>query len=261
MDNPSLIVVAIIALLTLAVLALRFGRIVLIGARAGRKGARIKVSELIGMELRKVDIRAVAESYAEARAAGLDVAVRDLETIELAGSSSGLVVSKMIEAKRSGQPLSFDDAAGEALQQCNPAFTAAIPGEVPEESGRVGLGHMLNLWIQAYLSGVRFSPTAFVRMRRRRVNIRTVVLSAIRAKKAGLDLSIETMEDHDRAGGRVATVVSALIAAKRAEIDLDWRRAAAYDLSGGDILEAVVQRVNQHTDAGRDFRPAGEVTA
>ncbi|MCC5786531.1 MAG: flotillin-like FloA family protein [Phycisphaerales bacterium] len=261
MDNPTLIVAVIVFAMVLAVLWIQAGATVLVWTRARRNDAPIKMSELIGMRLRKVDIRAVAESYAQARAAGLDVTTPQLETIELTGCSSGLVISAMVEAKRAGRPLSFEDAASDALIVQSPKFAAPPAGDSADRRRSQIPGESLNLWIQARLSGVRISPLAFARMRRHRVNTRTVVLSAVRAHKAGLGLSMEAMEEHDRAGGDVAKVVSALITAKRAEINLDWRRAAAYDLSGRDIVEAVLERVNRMEESEPGLHPAGETTA
>ncbi|TVS08143.1 MAG: hypothetical protein EA423_02180 [Phycisphaerales bacterium] len=261
MDNPTLIVAAVIFAMVLGVLWIHAGSTFLVWMRARRNDAPIKMSELIGMRLRKVDIRTVAESYAQARAAGLDVTARNLEDIELLRCSSGLVVSAMIEAKRAGRPLSFEDAASDALSVQRPEFAAPPAGDTADRRRPQVPGESLNLWIQAGLSGVRISPMAFVRMRRNRVNTRTVVLSAVRAHKAGLGLPIEALEEHDRVGGDAAKVVSALITAKRAEIDLDWRRAAAYDLTGRDIVEAVLERVNRMGQSEAGFRPAEETTA
>ncbi len=261
MDNPTLIVAVAIFGVAFAVLWIRAGSTLLVWTRARRNDAPIKMSELIGMRLRKVDIRAVAESYAQARAAGLDVTTPQLETIELTGCRSGLVVSAMDEAKRAGRPLSFDDAASNALIVHSRKLAAPPAGNSADRRRSQIPGESLNLWIQARLSGVRISPPAFVRMGRNRVNTRTVVLSAVRAHEAGLGLPLETLEEHDRAGGDVANLVSALITAKRAGIDLDWRRAAAYDLSGRDILEAVLVRVNRMEESEPGFRPAEETTA
>jgi uncharacterized protein YqfA (UPF0365 family) len=100
------------------------------------------------------------------------------------------------------------------------------------------------LWIQALLSNARVSFFDLIGMRFRQVDPRVVVLSRIRAVKAGLDISTSQMETHYLAGGRVPNVVTALIAADRAKIDLPWNTACAIDLAGRDILEAVQTSVN-----------------
>jgi uncharacterized protein YqfA (UPF0365 family) len=106
------------------------------------------------------------------------------------------------------------------------------------------LAKYLNLWIQAMFSNARVSIFELIGMRLRRVDVRTIVISRIRAVKAGLDVSTNNLETHYLAGGRVPNCVTALISAKKAKIDLDWDVAAAIDLAGRDILDAVNTSVN-----------------
>lgn len=108
----------------------------------------------------------------------------------------------------------------------------------------VFLWQFASLWIQALVSKARVSIFDLIGMRLRKVDIRTIVLSRIRAVKAGIDVSSNALETHYLAGGRVPNVVSALVAAKRARIDLDWNTGASIDLAGRDILEAVTTSVN-----------------
>ena len=104
--------------------------------------------------------------------------------------------------------------------------------------------NFFNLWIQALLSKARVGLAEMVAMRLRKVDVRTMVLSRIRAVKAGLNISTDQLETHYLAGGRVPNVVSALIASKRARIDLDFDTASSIDLAGRDILDAVNTSVN-----------------
>jgi uncharacterized protein YqfA (UPF0365 family) len=106
------------------------------------------------------------------------------------------------------------------------------------------VGQYIALYIQAFLSGARVGFLDIIGMRLRKVDPRTIVLSRIRAVKAGLGISTNELETHYLAGGRVPTVVTALIAADRAKIDLPWNTACAIDLAGRDILEAVQTSVN-----------------
>lgn len=96
-----------------------------------------------------------------------------------------------------------------------------------------------NLWLQAMLSGARVGFMDLIGMRFRKVQPQVIVLSRIRAVKAGIDLSTNALETHYLAGGNVPRVTNALIAADRAKIDLPWNTACAIDLAGRDILEAV----------------------
>ncbi|MEO0512323.1 MAG: flotillin-like protein FloA [Planctomycetota bacterium] len=102
----------------------------------------------------------------------------------------------------------------------------------------------INLWVQALLSKAPVGLFELVGMSLRKVDIRTIVLSRIRAVKSGLPISTNQLETHYLAGGRVPNVVSALIAAKRAKIELDWDIACSIDLAGRDIFDAVNTSVN-----------------
>jgi uncharacterized protein YqfA (UPF0365 family) len=106
------------------------------------------------------------------------------------------------------------------------------------------VGQFINLYIQALLSGARVKMLELIGMRLRKVDIRTIVYSRIRAAKAGLDISTAQLETHYLAGGRVPNVISAMIAARGARIDLPWNTATAIDLAGRDILDAVQTSVN-----------------
>lgn len=100
------------------------------------------------------------------------------------------------------------------------------------------------LWISALASGVRVSIATLIGMRLRRVIPQRIVNPLIKARKAGLDLTVNQLEGHFLAGGNVDRVVNALIAAERADITLGFERAAAIDLAGRDVLEAVQMSVN-----------------
>lgn len=100
------------------------------------------------------------------------------------------------------------------------------------------------LWISAMASGVYVGLTTLVGMRLRRIPPARIINPLIKARKAGLDVTIEQLETHYLAGGNVDRVVDALIAAQRANIDLVFTRAAAIDLAGRDVLEAVQMSVN-----------------
>ena len=106
------------------------------------------------------------------------------------------------------------------------------------------VGSFVALWFQAWLSDAPVSFVDLIGMRFRKVDPRIIVLSRIRAVKAGLDISTAQMETHYLSGGKVPTVVTAMIAANRAKIDLPWDVSCAIDLAGRDILEAVQTSVN-----------------
>lgn len=106
------------------------------------------------------------------------------------------------------------------------------------------LAQFLSLYIQAAVSGAKVSMLELIGMRLRKVDLRVIVFSRIRAKKAGLEISTANIETHYLAGGRVPQVISALIAAQGAKIPLTWDMARAIDLAGRDIFDAVQTSVN-----------------
>ena len=101
------------------------------------------------------------------------------------------------------------------------------------------------LWISAMASGVYVGLTTLVGMRLRRIAPARIINPLIKARKAGLDVTIEQLETHYLAGGNVDRVVDALIAAQRVEHrSRVLPRAAAIDLAGRNVLEAVQMSVN-----------------
>ena len=106
------------------------------------------------------------------------------------------------------------------------------------------IGNFISLYVQALLSNAHVALLDIIGMRLRKVDIRTIVVSRIRAIKAGMDIPTNALETHYLAGGRVPNVISAIVAAKGAKIELPWSIATAIDLAGRDILDAVQTSVN-----------------
>ncbi|WP_438037973.1 flotillin-like protein FloA [Sorangium sp. So ce128] len=103
----------------------------------------------------------------------------------------------------------------------------------------------LRLWIAAQASGAGVSMLTLIAMRLRRVPPDQIVNARISAVKAGLEeVSVDMLEAHYLARGRVEAVVNALISAGKAGMELDFSRAAAIDLAGRNVLEAVAMSVN-----------------
>lgn len=102
----------------------------------------------------------------------------------------------------------------------------------------------VGLWISSMAANVHVSIFNMIGMRLRRVKPVKIVLPLIKARKAGVELSVNQLEAHFLAGGNVDDVVDALIAAERAGIDLKFEKAAAIDLAGRNVLEAVKMSVN-----------------
>ena len=102
----------------------------------------------------------------------------------------------------------------------------------------------VGLWVSSLAANVKISIFNMIGMKLRRVKPARIVLPLIKARKAGLDLSVNQLEAHYLAGGNVDNVVNALIASERAGIELKFEKAAAIDLAGRKVLEAVKMSVN-----------------
>lgn len=102
----------------------------------------------------------------------------------------------------------------------------------------------IGLWIRTIAAGVPLSIGALIRMRIIGVPAGLLVANLVRARKAGLSLTVDQLQSHILAGGNIDKVVLAMIAAQRAQIPLEWQRAAAIDLAGRDVLEALQTSVN-----------------
>ncbi len=111
------------------------------------------------------------------------------------------------------------------------------------------------LWIAAMRAQAPVSLLSFIGMRLRRVPAREIVRPLIRANRADLELTVDTLERHYLAGGNVSQVVDALISAQKADIDLTFDRATTIDLDGHDVLEAVGLMAKQGTTE-INLRPA-----
>src|SRR5271154_361893 len=97
----------------------------------------------------------------------------------------------------------------------------------------------LGLWIRTIAAGVPLSIGALIRMRLIGIQPGVIVTNLVRARKAGLNLTVDQLQSHVLSGGNVENVTLAMIAAQRAQIPLEWQRAAAIDLAGRNVLEAL----------------------
>ena len=97
----------------------------------------------------------------------------------------------------------------------------------------------LGLWIRTLAAGVPLSIGALIRMRVIGVPAGAIVANLVRARKAGLSLTVDQLQSHVLSGGNIENVTLAMIAAQRAQVPLEWQRAAAIDLAGRNVLEAL----------------------
>ncbi len=107
------------------------------------------------------------------------------------------------------------------------------------------IAQFFRLWLQAYMSNADVRMTDLIGMRLRKVDMNSVVFAKIQLVKAGIhDMTVNDLESHYLAGGRVGNVTRAMIAANRAVLALDWNKACAIDLAGRDITDAINTSVN-----------------
>ncbi|MDD6142031.1 MAG: flotillin-like protein FloA [bacterium] len=101
----------------------------------------------------------------------------------------------------------------------------------------------IGLWITSLASGVHVGISSLIGMKLRRIQPKRLVEPLIKARKAGLDMSLSKLETHYLAGGNVDRVINALIAAQRSNIEMPFEKASAIDLAGRDVLQAVQMSV------------------
>jgi len=103
----GVLIVIAVAILVVALLMLKFARLWL---QAYFSRADVRLSELIGMWLRKVDMRTIVLSKITAVQAGLQLTTKDLESHYLAGGRVPNVVRALIAADRASIDLSLKTA-------------------------------------------------------------------------------------------------------------------------------------------------------
>ena len=109
----------------------------------------------------------------------------------------------------------------------------------------VVFAQFFRLWLQAYMSNAGVTFFDLIGMRLRRVELTTIVFAKIQLVKSGIhEMTVNDLESHYLAGGRVGNVTRAMIAANRAVLDLEWSKACAIDLAGRDITDAINTSVN-----------------
>ena len=118
LNLPKLIFMVILAAVVVTVLVfyfvmMKFFRLWL---QAKLSSANVTFAELIGMSLRKVDVREIVLSRITAVQAGLDITRLDLESHYLVGGNVAVVVRALILAKRENIELSWKDATAIDLE-------------------------------------------------------------------------------------------------------------------------------------------------
>ena len=108
--SPAVLIPLIIVGVILLVCSLIFLKFFKLWLQARLSRADVKFSELIGMWLRRVDIRTIVLSRITATQAGLTITTRDLESHYLAGGRVPNVVRALIAANRANITLTLNTA-------------------------------------------------------------------------------------------------------------------------------------------------------
>ncbi len=99
------------------------------------------------------------------------------------------------------------------------------------------------IWWQLRLSGYGVPALQLLGMKlRQREGISTVpeiVETYIRARKAGIPITLDKLEIHALTNGHINNVIQAIISANKSKLNLDFDQAAAIDLAGRDVNQAV----------------------
>lgn len=109
----TLLITFLLVVLVFKLIFLKFFRLWL---QAKLSRADVNFLELIGMKLRKVDIRTIVLSRITAVQAGLTLTTQELESHFLAGGNVQKVVRAMILAKRKKIDLSWEEASAKDLE-------------------------------------------------------------------------------------------------------------------------------------------------
>jgi len=113
----------------------------------------------------------------------------------------------------------------------------------------------LGLWYKAWLSDVKVSWVQLIKMYWRAIPQEEVLLLLIKAKNAGLDLSIKELEDKYLAGVDLTIIIEALIKAENSKLDITFEELTRHYLAKVDIdilLEALIIAISADINTNID---------
>ena len=97
-------VLAVVAIVILSLVPIKQWFVALVS------GAHVSMGRLIGMRLRRVKVAPIVSAYIQAKKAGIDIDIVDLETHYMAGGDIEKVIVALISAHSAKLPLSVDQA-------------------------------------------------------------------------------------------------------------------------------------------------------
>lgn len=126
----------------------------------------------------------------------------------------------------------------------------------------VGIGaiyiliRLFALWLRARASGAPVPIARIVRMSLLRLNPRPVVDAYAIAATAGVDATLDDVENHAMMGGRLQRTVVACAAAKKADVEMPFAMARAMDLTGRDPMEIAQDLIRAKREGDREAAAA-----
>lgn len=99
--------IGLLVLLVFGILVINFGMIYI---RALFSGAKVTITELVALRLRRIPVGLIVDTRITAVKSGLPVTIDDLSTHYLAGGNVQMVVLALVAAKKAGINLVFDRA-------------------------------------------------------------------------------------------------------------------------------------------------------
>ncbi len=100
------------------------------------------------------------------------------------------------------------------------------------------------VWRKTLVNKCHIGMFKLIGMKQRKVDLNLIVDSYIFAKKSGVFITLQELENHLLAGGNIKKVVDAVVIANSANIDLSVDTAKAIDLSGKDVAKEVKNCIN-----------------
>ena len=108
-QGATLVVVIVVGVIALVVLAVVMS-FLSIWVRAMTSGAKVKITELIALRLRRVPVGLIVDNRITVVKSGMDLTIDDLSTHFMAGGNVEMVVQALIAARKAGIHLVFDRA-------------------------------------------------------------------------------------------------------------------------------------------------------
>jgi uncharacterized protein YqfA (UPF0365 family) len=108
-SNLLVVVILVVGVAVLIALAIILS-FISVWIRALTSGARVKITELVALRLRRVPVGLIVDNRITSVKSGLDLSIDDLSTHFMAGGDVDIVVRALIAARKAGIHLVFDRA-------------------------------------------------------------------------------------------------------------------------------------------------------